>query len=105
MHGETHRLRVRRYKVAHGRSPGRKALQQLNGLEELKAIGLPAKMGLHRIGYYSKILCPALGGHSFNTPFRCWVLASSWLKLFMETYRPKKFSITCANRYTPPPTN
>jgi hypothetical protein len=47
----------------------------------------------------------ALGGHSFRAPFRCRVLAESWLKLFIETYSPRKCSITSANRYTPPPTN
>src|SRR5581483_4269695 len=85
---------LRRHKAVDRRRPRRKALQQLHGLKKLEAVGFPAQMRLYwirhgsetrRIVFYSKIRCPALGGHSFNTPLRCCVLASSWLKLFMET--------------------
>src|SRR5207249_6644396 len=37
--------------------------------------------------------------------FLCRVRATSWLKLFMLAYRPRKYSRTAAKRYTPPPAN
>ena len=47
---------------------------------------------------YIRTLRPALGGHSRRISFLCLVDTTSWLKLFTVQYRPRKYSMTLANR-------
>ena len=53
-------------------------------LKELEAEGFLGEPLLDCIGGYSKIACPALGGHCLRTSFLCGVLTTSWLKLFID---------------------
>src|SRR5580692_12628244 len=59
----------------------------------------------HGLDLYIRMVCPALGGHSFSGSFLCLVRTASWLKLLRDTYSPRKRSITLENKNTPPPAN
>src|SRR5215469_13158230 len=54
---------------------------------------------------YSRIECPALGGHVLNSSFLCKVRTESCVKLFKDAYSPRNRSSTLENKYAPPPTN
>jgi len=66
--------------LARGKQPG----EQAHGLKELEREGFPGEPVPDLIGGYSKIVCPALGGHCLRTSFLCGVLTTSWLKLFID---------------------
>ncbi len=95
---EPHHLGGGVIEAPHGLPARQESRQQAHSLEELEAEGFPFKPGCDARGGYSKILCPALGGHCLRTSFLCGVLTTSWLKLFIETYSPRKHSSTAANR-------
>src|SRR5207249_2225086 len=119
---EMHNLMLGVDELSYGLARGRQPFQQSHGLKEIEAERLALEhlpdfwayrsrrlCSLHAVfdGFrvYIKILCPARGGHCSNTSLLCIVVVTSWLKLFIDTYKPMKRSSTLANRQTPPPTN
>src|SRR5581483_9372612 len=103
---EAHHFLLRRHEVSHRRAMRQNALQHLHRLVEFHRVRMvlqqPAQAGLLR-KRYSNTRFPARGGHSQSTSFRWRVRAASTLKLFSDTYSPRKCSSRLANRYTPPP--
>src|ERR1039457_2215143 len=102
---ETHHFACRVVEPAHHVALRRHPRHQPDRLEELEQVRFSLEQVRDRPARYSSIFWPARGGHCRRTSFRCRVRTRSWLKLFIETYKPRKYSSTLANRYTPTPTN
>src|SRR5580692_4231745 len=72
--------------------------EQPYGLEEFEPVGLAIEHSGDRPTRYINIFRPARGSHCRSTSFLCRVRTRNWLKLFNETYIPRKCSSTAAKR-------